>query len=247
MRELPILFSGPMVRAILEGRKQQTRRVIKPQPRIDEMGNFCWNGWNFGQGTGGRPHVQAIASPIPSSKTKRVHCPYGAPGDRLWVKETHALEYCVDGNEPPYSDGRPVRRATDDPRWTQAHYRATDPAPDLCCERENCAQCRDHDMGPHWRPSIHMPRWASRITLEVTGVRVEQLQAISEADAKSEGCAPSWLDAEDNETVHAHSQPTYRQGFARLWRDINGAGSWDANPYVWVVEFRRIQREAPAA
>lgn len=99
----------------------------------------------------------------------------------------------------------------------------------------------DGDDAPPWRPSIHMPRWASRITLEITGVWVERLQDISEAHAEAEGCSPSWLDADDNETVRANLMPTYRQGFARLWHEINDAGSWDANPWVWVIEFKRVE------
>lgn len=102
------------------------------------------------------------------------------------------------------------------------HFRATEPdfpAPEL----------------GGWRPSIYMPRWASRITIQLTEVRVERLQDISEEDAKAEGCAPSWLDEDDNDTVHASALPTYRRGYARLWREINGPGSWDANPWVWVL------------
>lgn len=237
MRELPILFSAPMVRAILERRKTQTRRVVKGAPTGADSYVL-----GVHQGTWGiHEHVDAL-------EASRTRCPYGTPGDRLWVKEAHALESCVDGNEPPFSDGRPTRRAADDdfdggePAWTQAHYRATDPAPDLCCERENCAQCRDHDMGPHWRPSIHMPRWASRITLEVTGVRVERLRAISEADAIAEGAEPFRLPVHPN-----REQLRHVDGFKRLWESINGAGSWHANPWVWVVEFRSMDLEGRPA
>jgi hypothetical protein len=239
MKERPILYTGPNVRAILDGRKTQTRRVVKPQPFIDDMGNFHWNGWNFGQGSGGRPHVQAIASPIPSSRTKRVHCPYGRPGDRLWVRETFALQHCADGEPPPFDDGRPIKFADENdefaPPWMQPHYRATDPAPDLCCERENCAQCRDHDMGPHWKPSIHMPRWASRITLEITGVRVERLQDITLQDAVQEGYPI------ERETKTGHEPFIW---FRDLWESINGPESWPANPWVWVIEFKRLEGAA---
>lgn len=88
-----------------------------------------------------------------------------------------------------------------------------------------------------WRPSIHMPRWASRITLEITGVHVERLNDITEDDAEAEGAPRAWLDVDGN-TVNL-GQPTYKQGFARLWRDINGDESWGANPRVWIVEFKR--------
>lgn len=218
MKERPILFSAPMVRAILEGRKTQTRRVVKPQPFIDKMGNFCWNGWNFGQDSRG-PHIQAIASPIPSSKTKRVHCPYGKPGDRLWVRET----WRIVGNGP---DDTIDMFDRDD-----IQYRADD----------------DQSYIDKYRRSIHMPRWASRILLEVTGVRVERLQDISEADAKAEG-------ADCLETINCTAQSRelldlplmddatpYRNGYALLWESINGDGSWAANPWVWVVEFKLVE------
>jgi hypothetical protein len=205
MAERPILFSAPMVRAILAGTKTQTRRVVK------------WRGLQPGLNLGfsGLSVERSGSNFVLSSPTRTSHeyrsvpqpCPYGQPGDQLWVRETW---HTVDG--------------------AHAFYRADyqhDPKGD-----------REH--GITWRPSIHMPRWASRITLVITGVCVERLQAISEDDARAEGCAPAWLDADDNETVHVHAQPTYRQGFARLWRDINGAESWSADPFCWVVEFKRV-------
>ncbi|WP_068638768.1 hypothetical protein [Thauera butanivorans] len=234
MKERPILFSAPMVRAILEGRKTQTRRIVKPQPYIDDQGNFCWNGRNFGQDFNG-PHIQAIASPIPSSKTKRVHCPFGKPGDRLWVREAWA--------ETDREDGTPV-----------IAYRAGG----------NIAIGRDHPKGndylidtiawddvPHvetWRPSIHMPRWASRILLEITAVRVERLQDISEADARAEGIEQTvtgdgWRRyCADIEQEAAGLTPcsTAEISYRSLWESINGPGSWLANPWVWVVEFKRV-------
>ena len=238
MKERQILFKAQMVRAILEGRKTQTRRVVKPQPRIDEMGNFCWNGWNFGQGFGG-PHIQSIASPIPSSKTKRVHCPYGKPGDRLWVRETfkaiasgdvkngygkvrYGFAYQADGatiwNERPTI----IHDLTGQPPSGPMQFK---PVP--------------------WKPSIHMPRRASRILLEVTGVRVERLNDISEADAKAEGAMfhdgrgighSGWR--HDYKDVHANARSSY----ARLWQEINGPRLWEANPWVWVIEFKRVNQ-----
>lgn len=192
MRERPILFSGPMVRALLAGTKTQTRRAIKPQPYVDEMGNACWNGWNYGQDTSGRPLFKTLASPIPLSRMKRVLCPYGQPGDRLWVREAWAA----------LTTGFAYRA---DPIWNSP------PA-------------------ARWIPSIHMPRAASRITLEVTEVRVERLQDISEADAVAEG---AFTDP---------ACPAY-DAYRSLWESINGPGSWDANPWVWVVEFQRVGQQ----
>lgn len=226
-RELPILFSTPMVRALLAGTKTQTRRVVKPQPYVDSHGNACWNGGNFGQ-DGRGPLFQSLASPLPSSKTKRVRCPYGAPGDRLWVREAwacsdafgdaaDAVEYRADGATLAW-DG------------------------DRLHQREQT--CNPVYPGP-WKPSIHMPRWASRLTLEVTGVRVERLQDISRGDAIAEGtpcyvcgAAMNGSSEADCHCFHRRAQPSDYRG---LWEQINGSGSWDANPWVWVVEFRRIE------
>lgn len=206
MKERPILFSGAMVSAILDGTKTQTRRVVKPQPYIDEMGNACWNGLNFGQSADKVPHFQSLASPIPSSKTKRVHCPYGKPGDRLWVRETWA------------------RDSEDDALFYRADVGSGNEADDWQRNIDDGAN------GYRWRPSIHMPRWASRITLEVTGVRVERLQEISGSDAVAEGVRSR---LPDNGIAVAE----YRD----LWEAINGAESWSANPWVWVIEFEVVK------
>ena len=213
MKERPVLFSATMVRAILDGRKTQTRRIIKQQPYIDEMGNFCWNGENFGQDFNG-PCIQAIASPIPSSKTKRVRCPYGKPGDRLWVRET----FNHDGEKYIY-------------------------AADL-------NELGVQKWAAQWKPSIHMPRIASRILLEITGVRVERLQDISEEDAIAEGCIKfpfeddhAYTFYDDDKTGHATHTGAYR----KLWESINGSGSWDLNPFVWVVEFKTLEIARAAA
>ena len=202
-KERPILFSARMVRAIMDSRKTETRRSINPQPYIDGMGNFCWNGRNFGQDSNG-PCIQAIASPIPSSKTKRVCCPYGKPGDRLWVRET----FNHDGEKYIY-------------------------AADL-------NELGVQKWAAQWKPSIHMPRNASRILLEITGVRVERLQDISECDAKAEGSyvcdyfGRRFLDQSSN-------QGCYKWGYRSIWESLNGSGSWDLNPFVWVIEFKLLE------
>ena len=186
MKERPILFSGAMVRAILEDRKTQTRRVVKP-PRGWAEYSHC--------DPFAMPRLRGGGTECTAESVYDKSAPYGQPGDRLWVRETWQ---CGD-----YF----IRH----PQIDQVRYRATD------------AELL------HWRPSIHMPRWASRIQLEITGVRVERLQDISEADAISEG-------------VYSDPAAPARDGFMGLWDSINvsrGFG-WAANPWVWVVSFRRI-------
>jgi hypothetical protein len=181
-KERPILFSGPMVRAILGGRKTQTRRVVKPQEHAEQW-PAC-----------------GCASP------------YGRPGDRLWVRETWAPKQFEDG----------------------VNYRASGDLLDT-------GHCR-------WKPSIHMPRRASRILLEVTDVRVERLQRITGYDAMAEGIEGVTNDLGPGATVttfrdyetDAWDRAAY-QSFRSLWRSINGPDSWDADPWVWVVSFKRVE------
>jgi hypothetical protein len=236
LMERPILFSGPMVCALLAGTKTQTRRIVKHRGEMDQRDDGGW--WPY----------RMSWSPGDPDGSEWMPCPYGQPGDHLWVRETHMLEsnYGLDNEAnypPPFKDGRPIKRESSPDWgdwWTQAHYAATDPKPELC-------KADDDDRMAGWRPSIHMSRWASRITLEITGVRVERLQQISEADAKAEG-------AEEGVRCNGLTSATglrlaelglsglsrFRLGYAWLWESINGPGSWDASPWVWVVEFRRI-------
>ena len=222
MAEKPILFSAPMVRAILAGRKTQTRRVVKPAPKV------------LSQGAG---HTAVLHEP----------CRYGKPGDRLWVRETHSIEHQVEHDQdPPHKDGRPVLRS-DDYGWRQAHYRASDPPPDLTCENGRCRACRDGDFGPHWRPSIHMPRWACRLVLDITDVRMERLQDISEEDALAEGInrishgREGFYYHHENTEQDPHNFSFASDAFRALWVSINGRESWDADPWVWVVSFKRAE------
>lgn len=209
MKERPIIFNGAMVRAILEGRKSQTRRVVK-----------------FGKHPSGSTNNQPPMNA----------CPYGQPGDRLWVRETWQgpmiPEDCM---EEFHEHGREQFQS---PGFCA--YRASGDSAEFFDLAEDETVCR-------WRPSIHMPRWASRITLEVTAVRVERLQEISEADARAEGsdCLISDNTTEADRSLldlplYENGSP-YRNGFALLWESINGDGSWDANPWVWVVDFTRTQ------
>lgn len=238
-KERPIIFSSEMVKAILDGRKSVTRRVVKPQPIVVpdvafeddfrfQMPDYHKNLWVAG-------------SQISNVLSKE--CPYGQPGDRLWVRESFVLESnCGDygDNEPPFKDGRPVKWDTENgpldgnAMWLQAHYAATDPIPELVNEDCPFEKCSDDGCCQHWKPSIHMPRWASRLTLEVTGVRVERVQEISREGAIAEGCPAEFCDL-----VKAHDYAP-RNWFSTLWDSLNesrGFG-WDKNPWVWVVEFK---------
>lgn len=200
MRERPILFSGPMVRAILDGRKTQTRRVMKPQPIARNGRVMCWKNDYDAEyfSTVGEPEGEF------QCRAKRC-CPYGGPGDRLWVREGFA--YCP----KDWKTGGVIYRA----------------------DGEN-----KHVMSFEWRPSIHMPRVASRLTLELTDVRVERVREISRDEIKAEGCKVVALAyGDDGEVVG------FQADFALLWDSINakrGFG-WDKNPWVWVVEFRKCE------
>ena len=190
-----------MVRALLAGTKTQTRRVFKAK-------------------NGG---VWPNKNDLPGMRQILRNCPYGQPGDRLWVREAWMPD-------PPIDD-----------TWASTAWngcgRVISEVPERFHHPRFCNYAADWLHGPiTWRPSIHMPRWASRITLDVTGIRVERLQDISEADAIAEGV-----------NVHSdhHGKPRTSiyspvQAYRDLWESINGEGSWDANPWVWVVEFPRV-------
>lgn len=208
MKERPILFSAPMVRALLAGTKTQTRRVCKPAqsyslskvvevPDPLERGQV-YNGSHFGDEEG---DVQ-----FPS--------PYGGRGERLWVRETFSGPWCMEAQDG-IAAAPPSKWGESSEIWYWADGEPT------------------HGDWTRPRPSIHMPRWASRITLEVTSVRVERLQDISEKDAWAEGC-----EGYDDDVTGGKSG--YSE-FHDLWEQINGPESWAANPWVWVVEFRRLE------
>lgn len=196
MRERPILFSGDMVRAILEGRKTVTRRLVDPQPPAGHQ----WHGWIVESSIRkdeGKASWAACEGSL-AHDAHRVHCPFGRPGDRLWVRETF-----VGGQ-----NGTAIRYRATEPDWPAG-------------------------QGTHWpwRPSIHMPRWASRILLEVTAVRVERLHDITLGEICKEGLARSIYEF----------APVQRgfDAFADLWKSTGG--DWDANPWVWVIEFKRVE------
>ena len=207
MKERPILFTGDMVRAILEGRKTQTRRVVKLDDGHSIFPTVGGGGW-------WTVRTQAV-SHFPVTP-RDIKCPYGVPGDTLWVKETwrpawHEELYCS------------IQYAAD------SSYRKPEIADEDRGHRfaDMCERSGDH--AEPWHPSIHMWREFSRLTLLVKSVRVERLQEISEADAEAEGCEPA-LPVADRRWVC---------GYRRLWESINGAGSWANNPWVWVIGFKQ--------
>ena len=197
IKERPILLSAPMVRAILDGRKTVTRRPVKVQPRSRA---------DIGSYGKGQPFIRN-----PDVTKRNPECPFGNPGDRLWVRETWAR---VGNGDPGYLT-----------------YRATYPdclPPDL----ENILASGDI----RWKPSIHMFRRDSRILLEITDVRVERLQDISRSDIRAEGleCPP--------ELASDDVSPNYRDWYPAAWKELwnSTVGDWDANPWVWVVELKRV-------
>lgn len=198
MKERPIIMSALSVRAIFEDLKTNTRRVVKPQPK------HLFNGFMYG--VDGPGTCREVGADYPDAECDMRRCPYGAPGDRLWVREAFRKTYSL-------------------PELVK--YRATEPENILGGE----------PLTP-WKPSIHMPRWASRLLLEVKEVRVERLQEITNEGAKAEGA-----DSMEFNAHGVHRGVSHRTGFEFLWDSLNekrGFG-WEANPWVWVVTFRRVK------
>ncbi|MFP1727983.1 hypothetical protein ACLEDU_02370 [Lonsdalea quercina] len=192
MKERGMIFNGEMVRAILDGRKTQTRRIVSPEPELTARSGFAWKGSIYGSGSSFRETSENFA---------HVACPFGKVGDRIWVRETFGdagvrLVYRADSND---GSACKVRR---------------------------------------WTPSIHMPRQASRITMEITGVRVERLRDLTDEDAVAEG-APKLEHLPYNPQDHKKA----RTWFRGVWSGIYGEESWSSNPWVWVVEFKVVSDE----
>ena len=214
MKERPILFNAEMVKAIISGRKTQTRRVLKVQP--DEDGLLLF---------------------LPSSRwldtsEREYNCPFGNVGDQLWVRETW---------QGPLVD------------YDDAYSMFKDPTPyqkvENCVYKADGGPCpeftdADDELRYGWKASIHMPRWASRIDLLITGVRVERLNDISEEDARDEGVKPAGdmlPNYPDTFLTPNGDFATAHVAFKRLWESIYGADNWQANPWVWVIEFEHLR------
>jgi len=214
VKERPILFNSEMVRAVLYGRKTQTRRPVKESTfRVEEIIPDEPGYWTMIKDDGG----------------DMVKSPFGVPGDRLWVRETWRAswdgDFAIDVN---YREGDQVER----------FYTETLPG----------EATSEYITAWEWRPSIHMPRWASRIPLEITNIRVERVHDITEEDAQAEGCNKmAMVGSQDPIFGHApvpryHKDGSYKFGFKRQWDSIyaNKGIGWNANPWVWVVEFQRL-------
>lgn len=227
-----LIFKAPLIRSILADQKTQTRRLYKPQPVYQETrrGHRLYR--VTGNGADGLFREEEIAHALtPRGTDPEFPGPYGAPGDRIWVRETftfletHPTQF-EDQYQGPDPDAEIVGRFLD--FWLRrVRYRADERRPGELISR--------------WRPAIHMPRWASRITLEVTGVRVERVQAISDADIAAEGITPQAVRELCGLTESIRPEaitPIHRWRW--VWEAINGIHSWEANPWVWVYEFRRV-------
>lgn len=249
MRERPILFSARLILALLEGRKTQTRRVLKKPPDSE----FGFDSWTLGDGHLGVGWYCHIGEYPDEGAAGVWRCPYGKPGDQLYVREAHAL-----GNSLP--DGTPSPRVAYRATMTCGAWGGRQYIPhgfvvDGRTVHEHPENARGDSFGlglfgGKWRPSIHMPRWASRIQLEVVSVRVERLQAITWRDALAEGIEPTPCHAHDSgphgcvDCMGTNIGDNPVDEFAHLWDTINakrGFG-WDANPWLWVIEFKRLER-----
>lgn len=204
--ERGMIFNGEMVRAILDGRKTETRRPVK-FPLIDK---------NMGCELAGNELAGELAA------GNHWNSPFGKPGEHIWVRETWA--------EAGASAPELLLYRANYPEHVPPHYENVPPADEV-----------------RWTPSIHMPRWASRITLEITCVRVERLKSISDEEARSEGVVQLregfWKHYQPDWTQH---QLSARGSFATLWDSIYGFGEWDRNPWVWVIKFKRIEGDGHA-
>ena len=214
IKERGIIFNGEMVRAILDGRKTQTRRILSPRQlkMIDVASSIgeCY------------PLVCGIQHEN-SQSYYREWCPFGKVGDRLWVREAFRVHSrATDVATLAY-------KASEQQSWTQQVARV----PIELCTKQVSPEA--------WTPSIHMPRWASRITLEITDIRVERLNDISQEDAQAEGMElTGWRPTYSDPDSGGEVQTPY-DNFAELWESIYGQESWQSNPFVWVVEFRRVE------
>lgn len=198
-RERPILFTGPMVRAMLDGRKTQTRRVIKPQPGPDGISDDVL--------------PQEYGRAWRDAEGRVYRCPYGQPGDLLWVRETWRVHDAAEAEIGYRADGRVIRRLDmeDNTIWRASKGRTK------------------------WRPSIHMPKWACRLWLRVKDVRVERLMDITVEDAKAEGVEPAGQEGDSRRW-----RGGFRDLWDSI--NLKRGFGWELDPWVWVVEFERTER-----
>ncbi|WP_122559744.1 hypothetical protein [Pseudomonas viridiflava] len=235
IKERPILFSAPMVRAILSGQKTVTRRALNAQA-LKNIG--------YGVQLGECHELPSKGTLHPNSIVYYTDfCPYGQPGERLWVRETWSDVNLQGAPGIAYRADGDVRDLMEDAGFLDddGAFNYDDPRSkpyQFACWSEDLLGGKEG----RWRPSIHIPRWASRILLEITAVRVERLQDISEDQARAEGVRLYTDHAELGEWWHVDGIETYsadpRKSFELLWTSVRG--DWNSNPWVWVVQFKRV-------
>lgn len=261
IKERPIIFSAPMVQALLDGRKTQTRsmvKVLRGLGRVTEFGASDTTGydWRFRD-------RRMLWNELRNDRLVQA-CPYSGPGDRLWVRETWRIgawnentwQLAIDYKDGPCKQWADVAGDDDGEIFNHLWQQSTDDAIKALGNQERYAW--EPGQSPcRWRPSIHMPRWASRILLEITDVRLERLQDISEDDAIAEGIEginqPTGGDdyddlwrnygLPDKDELYPWFSGDCIASFRSLWEATNGQGSWGANPWVWVIEFKRINHD----
>ncbi|OYF73019.1 hypothetical protein CI612_27805 [Klebsiella quasipneumoniae subsp. similipneumoniae] len=245
MKERGMIFNSEMVRAILDGRKTQTRRIMKVQPESNQLGLLLITD-STKHSDIGKYHWAESNATGNHVRSKLFSSPFGAVGERIWVRETWATLGNEEGCYVDWEDNL----CKGDERSAARIYRAS------CEQRPGDyglwsipddaywkPHTKEHKFEGAWRPSIHMPRWASRILLEITDVRVERLNAISEEDARAEGIIDGGcLNCGEPEPCGcANPEPDATDAFAYLWQSIYGQENWNANPWVWVIEFKRVE------
>lgn len=257
MKERGMIFNSEMVRAILDGRKTQTRRIMKVQPESNQLGLLLITD-STKHSDIGKYHWAESNATGNHVRSKLFSSPFGAVGERIWVRETWATLGNEEGCYVDWEDNL----CKGDERSAARIYRAS------CEQRPGDyglwsipddaywkPHTKEHKFEGAWRPLIHMPRWASRILLEITGVRVERLNAISPEDAESEGLErTNFTGFGDEPGLPSYPEPDVYfdplkkqwkeyppEAFAGLWESIYGEGSWKANPWVWVIEFKRVE------
>ncbi|HBW3280877.1 TPA: morphogenetic protein [Klebsiella pneumoniae] len=230
MTERGMIFNAEMVRAILAGRKTQTRRIMKVQPESNQLGLLLITD-STRHSDIGRYHWAESNATGNYVRSKLFACPFGAVGDQIWVRETF--------QGPLFNYEQMDEYLEDSSKFEK---------PEFCQYAADGGhrpeyQDADDNLRHGWRPSIHMPRWASRILLEITDVRVERLNAISEEDARAEGIIDGGcLNCGEPEPCGcANPEPDATDAFVYLWQSIYGQESWNANPWVWVIEFERVE------